>query len=746
MKKKTVIKSIAVLLSAILGVAVFTSCEKECEHQVNAWKVEREATCTTEGLRRGPCVNCGDVIEEKIPVDPEHHVYGDWEITKLPVNSSTGSGKAVKTCTENSGHTLEVTLPRITDTGVGYAAAEIVTPATVLNEGELHLVYEHEEGDIVFSVPTDKKKINLNPNPETGEKIPVSEIVHDAVLLGWSNHDKVRRGNGTKNEGMGHDSTTFSYEYGDNYTHIVDAADRREYWYSLTDDDKLYAIWKDGVSAGNRPEEYADAKEDAIKGYGYNIGQAGSSFYYGAEDLLKGVYDWGASADNNGDFYQELSTHAGRQSYKYGFSYYNPPDRYSIISVEFTLTEDYVADYLCLKAYSYPGSEFTVTGDAEGGWACKLNEDANWLYDESIEYHQTTVAEDPEVPQNPYGENSLKISSYDLICNGKVLSETEPTELEADAKYIFTVRDIQPQTSDFYYDPVTIYWLKSDGTRMELDYGTLGDDKMLCYYQKDNGVFQYRSHYAGDVTLLFVTASGNEKKVLLHVNPITPSALYASTYEYGDTGYLWSSTTSSTAESTVYVGQPLVFRANVPNQEKTYVDHGFEALLSAASDGGTMDAATIETVTQDNAPAAKFTAAAPGTYTIVLRSVKYTSIRIILYIHVEEPPAIETILSGTYTGRINYPSKGNVTVTFTDVNTAEVKTNKGTEILTLQYNEETGVLSSTHKEGVNMGISLSLNEAYRIVLINPTGFGSGKENVVLSPVEPEETPSEPPEA
>jgi hypothetical protein len=63
------------------------------------------------------CGICGDVVEEAIPIDTTAHDYGSWEITKP---SESEEGKAKKVCSRVSTHTLEVTLPKITESGTGY--------------------------------------------------------------------------------------------------------------------------------------------------------------------------------------------------------------------------------------------------------------------------------------------------------------------------------------------------------------------------------------------------------------------------------------------------------------------------------------------------------------------------------------------------------------------------------------------------------------------------------------------------
>lgn len=723
--KKTVIKIIAVLLSAILGAAVFTSCEKTCEHEVTKWTIVREATCTTEGLRRGPCIICGDVLEETIPIDPENHVYGDWEITVLPTSEATGAGKAVKTCQENPEHTLEVTLPRITAAGTGYLSSEVTKEATVLSEGERTFVYAHEEGNITFTLPIEKKK--FDPTSDTA--------ISDAVLLAASNKSLIRGGQGSKDAGTGV-VTIFNYLYGDNYTYIMDYGDDREYWLSVASDGDIFAVWRDGVKA---PEEWGNAKLDDMDGYAYMISFAGYTRFYGAEGLLRDSYAWGKSKNNNGDFKEYIDATGEKVVYHFSFGYYSAPEYFCNISVEFTLNEDYALDYIKLSSAAYRKDSFTVTSDADGNGICTVNAGAKAFYNEYVEYNQTTVAESPEVPVNPYGENSLKVSGFDLQYGDYILSEDVETspEFVADRLYQLSINNIQPSTADFSYDPVTVYQITDSGSRVVLSYvGT--DNNVIAFYSQ--GSITFKSHQVGNITLLFRTASGYEKKFTVKVTPIEPTALYPAIYEYGDTGYIWRNYASTIAETSVYVGQSLTFTANVASAQSTYADPEYEAILAGAS-GATKADATVTSTGEGSDIITEFVAAKPGIYTVHLRSVRNISKYATIRVTVEEPPALDTILTGSYTGKINYPSKSDVTIVFKTGEdgalTAEVTTNKGTEVLSVVYDEEYGELITEHIDGASLGIALTINEAWRLVIVNPTGFGSGKERLVVYRVEQE---------
>lgn len=138
--KKFAMAIVAITMSATTALA-FTACNnggKHTEHDYT-WETVTEATCTTEGKKKGTC-SCGDEKTEKIPVLA--HTYGDWTITNP---TATATGEAVKVCGTDSAHAhdIKVTLPKLID------AAYTVT------EGETEDTYEYTDatnGKITFKV------------------------------------------------------------------------------------------------------------------------------------------------------------------------------------------------------------------------------------------------------------------------------------------------------------------------------------------------------------------------------------------------------------------------------------------------------------------------------------------------------------------------------------------------------------------------------------------------------------------
>ena len=335
MKTKKIITMISsVVMAATLGVSALGGCNKGDSHEHSYKEIDlRPATCVENGLITYKCV-CGDIKTEEI-VDPDAHVYGEWEITP-PSESQKGS--AVKTCTLNGSHSkLTVTLPEITKEGTGYSSSPITKAPTSISEGVRHFVYEHSAGDVEFDVSLPKRNV---------------ENIEDAILLGTSLHGLIRKSNGRYVAGDPYDSrmdptsdlydpdysvvvNTFSNYYGDNYTRVNDSGNKEDYWYSLDSRNEPFGVYASVETQITNPlgpdevDENGDALDPDYKpiygevyieprlatdvsakdllGYGYSSG-GGMQRTYGAEDTLLSYYQaaTGAGAIKYDSYFEKL--------------------------------------------------------------------------------------------------------------------------------------------------------------------------------------------------------------------------------------------------------------------------------------------------------------------------------------------------------------------------------------------------------------------------------------------------------
>lgn len=334
-------KIIALLAVAAIGFTALAGCgsdEGKCidggEH-VMKWTVDKEATCTSEGLRTGKCVNnCGYITQEVIPIDSNAHAYGEWEIVTMPTQTETGLAR--KRCTLNEEHTpLDVELPVYTLTGKGeYSEYEMIKQPTaaVNGEGKLHLVLAHEQGDISFDVTLPRRGI---------------ETLEDAIMYATSLGGNIRSSEGYYTESAPDSSVNdqgkpveigaqmpFEVYFGDDYVRVREWADLTESWYSLDESGKIFGVTmqidEDGTAISD-PVRDAGATEQNMNGFSYQSG-GGDKRTYGAEDLLLNAYTNYISPEaviKGCDPYE-----AGDRAISFWFSIYEQPYyvRYRIVA------------------------------------------------------------------------------------------------------------------------------------------------------------------------------------------------------------------------------------------------------------------------------------------------------------------------------------------------------------------------------------------------------------------------------
>ncbi len=90
-----------------------TSTPAECNHSYGTWSVQKDATCTDDGLKTRTCSKCGNAQQEVIKATG--HSYGSWKTTKNATCDTNGTktrtcSKCNKTETETiaaTGHTWD---------------------------------------------------------------------------------------------------------------------------------------------------------------------------------------------------------------------------------------------------------------------------------------------------------------------------------------------------------------------------------------------------------------------------------------------------------------------------------------------------------------------------------------------------------------------------------------------------------------------------------------------------------------
>ncbi len=731
MKFKKIIAAVsAMAISFTLLTASLSGCNK-CEH-VYTWTVNKEATCTQEGERTGVCGICSDVKTEKLPVDPDNHTYGDWQVTKP---TSSAKGKAVKQCSGNSSHIREIELPALTSDFTGYQMTVLSYP-TQLEDGERQLVYADEAGDVTFTVPFSAVGVGT---------------VEDAIAVAVQNKSQVRKVYGSQSSNtLTLIPNKFFYEYGVNYTHIIDDGSdtRSELWYTLDENGEPYAVRKANVKynydeqglpttvlrEGGKPLQDININEGYLDGYSFAYYYAGiNTRYYGTEGTLKGVFA-DAQASTNKDFTTSVKTENGETVYSFSFGSVNPPKYYSEITVKFTLTPSLAIKKLTITSNVYDNSYET-----------------KWVYDEVnarykpvdgmapsgiefTEFNQILISELSEeeaanVPVSPYDKQSLRVKSFGVALvrgNSSVPIVTdEPITINANTATYLNITDVEnfkEGVNSIEFDPVQVYLRTATGDQLlSVETPTVG------YYNPTENRVVIRFANAFTNTIVIKTLSQSfEKAITFNVNPVKPTRLLPEVRVYGTNSYIWQ--VGNTA--TVYVGQPFMFRSTVDPTEEAFADKSYRASVTS------VNASTATLTRADGEFETTFVATAAGSYQITMNydGTGGTMLPIIINVTVVNAPTGAALFNGvTYNGRSEYP-RGSVTVTSSWSGESGTLTisNAGGQSETLTITLDGNKLTSTHRGGASLGFVATLDEGYHLILTHPTGFGDETETIIMT--------------
>lgn len=108
MKAKTTKKALSLFLSLLMIFSVMSSAfsvsAADCDHEALkddpsvVWEIVRPTSCRMEGSKKTSCPICHETVTAAIPIDPNAHVLGPWQVTV--VNSCEREGQEVRICIE----------------------------------------------------------------------------------------------------------------------------------------------------------------------------------------------------------------------------------------------------------------------------------------------------------------------------------------------------------------------------------------------------------------------------------------------------------------------------------------------------------------------------------------------------------------------------------------------------------------------------------------------------------------------
>ncbi len=706
---------LAALLCAGTVLPAFGCGDKKCKHNVGTWEVLTEATCETEGLQKGICGICYQEVEEKIPVDPEGHVYGEWSIGSLPTEE--GEGAATRVCTVNSAHVLNITLPTLDSTDY---KSTITTRPSALGDGERTYVLKHATGDLTFTQPV----------PATGV-----QTVRDAVELSVSAESKalIRRADGEmywKHYEEGDKPQTsspiskHSYEFGENYTHIVDGKDNCQRWYFTDETGKLYGLTDFSGGGKVRDDLTDESSEKYINGSRLYIQYYGGSntlgYFYGVESLLEGLYRtarWSA----NGDF-KEWTEQDGEGNNVYAFSYGDVQNSgefsgyFTNTTVKAKIDSTFTISHLWVQSVIYVNSlKYALDDDGnpifdeEGNHIYVDDAGYTWEYDEesqtaslrpgkekgnryvsTVEFTQTLKEKEGDVvPVNPHSTANMYVNDFDITYYDEVMQEGDKVAFASGkvTERIFGITNVTPTTAleDYAFDNFSFYLRTKDekGNTVDLpiNWDTMLTTGMSVDVDKTTWKFFLNAKQSGEQTVVVKTQKV-EKVILCDIGAAVPTALYPAVYEYQDGKYSWEKSveTEETAiEKTVYTNQPLYFTADVPVGEKNYATSTYDLLNGSNEVIDITGSENYSATAINGTPVTQFISDKAGTYTVRIASTMNKSIRCTIKITVVKAPTFAELTAGVYEGGTYIPPEegsyvpqsATATLSFSDVKTTD---------------------------------------------------------------------------
>ncbi len=759
----------SILLTAVMSLCVLfpaASCgKKDCKHNVGEWEIVTPATCGKTGLQEGICGICLETVSEVIPIDPENHPYGDWDITQMP--TATEGGSAVKTCTLNGEHTLQVALPVFGD--LKYSSS-ITTRPTAAKDGIRTYTLKHDVENVVFTQPV----------PATG-----IQTMRDAVDLGSAEESRalIRGASGTMGyqkyeDGQTEPSSTggqfeHSYTFGDGHTHIIEkdvgTGDIYNRWYFEDDEGQVYGL-TDRNGEGKILNDLLDtsSSEKYLNGSRIYIAYYGGAntfgYAFGVEDFLARLYRT-ARMSTNGDFTETTKQESGKTvySFTYGAAQNSGENSgyFTVTTTSFTLSTSFVIEELKVQSVTYVNgkggaSEIDTWRFNEEGYA-RVNEgkeETGERYVTDIQFTQTPKAPTDEPQKNPHSLDKVYVQSFDITYYDEVLKEGDYAEFaageEINTGYIFSIANVQPETalSTYTFDKFSFYLrTKNDmGETVDLliNEFTLPTTGMTVFLDPNTHKFFLRAQRAGEQTVV-VKSRYAEKEIHCKIEQEAPRNIYHTIYQYKDGGYYWDYLDKSLAtKKGHYVHQPFYFTADVPLDQANYASSSHTFKITKG--GKEVSSDLIVSTSIDSRAVTQFTPTETGNYTIKVISKIDPSVSSTLMLTVSAAPNLTDMLAKSYSQRLSQPVYTTATVVFSDVAAvatgytfqATVTLTDGSfQVLSCEYATETRELTSTHDSGnAALGFVISMNEAYDLMLNHPDGFGGWEKVLLVEVTEP----------
>lgn len=437
----------------------------------------------------------------------------------------------------------------------------------------------------------------------------------EALATAVSSSNKVKSGKSVYtsiSEGYAETVTT-TYEYGLDSFHFEEADSDGE---SIDH----YLVY-DGES--NIVEYQIDARGNVGRGYGTYDDKMGlyisnfigyGIYFYGAEDLLSGLYEIGKE-NGNGDYVESVEDGV----YSFSFGYLQNGYAFYDIDVSFELGEDGILSSLSASSGLYDFGSFTA--DMATGFVRPLspNPDSSVSYDISQASGERTF-------EAPYDLDDFMATSFDLVYEGKTLSDGDTIDGMVGSSIAIDIDNVLPTTASFDFDRPIV---ECDDPTIYVYYST--------YDRSVNGYFSKTGEYS-----LSVTTAKVKKTINIKIAEAKPQTISATYYESGANGYDFG---LLPPVKTAYVNTPLYIRGSITPYQ---ADQDYVVSIKGNEEDYQMVATQITASGSYATDVTQLIFKKAGSYEITVSSKEYPEVKTVSTIEVKERLSASEVFSGLY--------------------------------------------------------------------------------------------------
>ncbi len=500
---------------------------------------------------------------------------------------------------------------------------------------------------------------------------PKMTTIEEAIALAAETQGDVRNGFLTRSFGSGeYLSQLYTwYEYGENYLHVFDVSEDKNYYATLNEDGSVfYMTVSDDPISPIIVDENAD--ETYMAGPEINISNitGNDELHYGPISIIERLYTTDEALEAE-DFEEKIEDGVYSFSYTGKFSFYGQPT-----NIKIEVSFEFAPDTYILKEVNISSKE--------GSSLNSLN------FTQSIE------------PINDHKPEMVLPVSYDLTGpDGKALQFTDGKSNTVNAVIgdnVFKFTDIEPATALIDVLGVSIMFVDDEGN--EILSG--------AYATSKNGVINVKVFKEGDYNML-VKVGDTEYLVPIKAAYATPTKLDVAVYNelYNEYSYVNS--------YNMYEGGSIVLTASVANGCEP---NRFTARIKGSNASNAK--LTESAISGDNGDIKSyvFTSTKAGTYTVEFTSEVDERIKASFTITVDEAPEAKDLANGKYTAQ-----DGAYIVNFypdNDANTSGTATayinRQGSEnYITFTYTIKNGVFEATPDANHN-NAALEISDNYEV--------------------------------